>query len=621
MSFMFNPFPFDDMTCVNRPHLDKTVTDPIIRGNLPWVRQVCRHVEAFFSSIPEANSYLIGLDGYVGAEWDKVVDLLSGEMGAAGFNFEARPFSGYYHTPEALNRMLAGYLPEDREADPVLLFGKLFEEGLERVIVDEKLRSLQAELADQSASEAGPKRVLVLYGCGTLLGKLRKFYDLKLFFDVTPKEAILRIRNGRYRNLGDEEARPFREMMRRCYYFDFEITGRLRRELLAEGDLDYYVASDNAEDPLFVPRDSFNEICSSLANYPFRCKPVYNEGVWGGHFLSRMRNLPDTMRNCAWIFDLIPLEVSLLIEAGAHLLEIPFFTFVQKEGEALMGEACVRKFGGYFPIRFNYDDTWHSSGNMSIQVHPPEDFSVETFGEFGAQHESYYVVATGHGSKTYLGFKEGPAYGEFKEAVLKSEQSGSPVDYTQYVHAVETRPGTQVMIPAGTIHASGQNQVVLEIGSLTVGSYTFKLYDYLRTDLDGKPRPIHSDYGFRVLCPDRDAPWVEDNLVRPAKLISEGDGWRESLVGEHDSIYFTLKLLEFDSEITGDTKGLFQVLTLVDGERVRIESLGNPGYSFIQNYLDIVVVPAGFGPYRIVNMGAQPVVVHKTHVKESYLNA
>ncbi len=65
------------------------------------------------------------------------------------------------------------------------------------------------------------------------------------------------------------------------------------------------------------------------------------------------------------------------------------------------------------------------------------------------------------------------------------------------------------MLPAGTIHSSGQNQLVLEIGSLTIGSYTFKLYDYVRKDLDGTPRPIHSVYGEEVLSKERNASWVK----------------------------------------------------------------------------------------------------------------
>ena len=76
-------------------------------------------------------------------------------------------------------------------------------------------------------------------------------------------------------------------------------------------------------------------------------------GVWGGTYVKKLRNLPDAMRNCAWVFDLIPMEVSIVVEAGAERVEFPFFTFVQREGEAIMGDACVKKFHGYFPIRFN----------------------------------------------------------------------------------------------------------------------------------------------------------------------------------------------------------------------------------------------------------------------------
>jgi L-arabinose isomerase len=117
-----------------------------------------------------------------------------------------------------------------------------------------------------------------------------------------------------------------------------------------------------------MPRKAFNEICSSLVNYPFRCKPVYLEGVWGGHYIKKMRNLPEKMKNCAWIFDLIPLEVTLLVKAGSQLVEIPFFVFVNREATALMGGECVKAFNGYFPIRFNFDDSYHSSGNMLMRM-------------------------------------------------------------------------------------------------------------------------------------------------------------------------------------------------------------------------------------------------------------
>ena len=150
---------------------------------------------------------------------------------------------------------------------------------------------------------------------------------------------------------------------------------------------------------------------------------------------------------------------------------------------------------------------------MSIQCHPGEKYVTENNGELGRQDESYYIVETGQGARTYLGFQKDADVEEFIAEARRSEKDGQPVDYQKYVYSIESKPGTQVMIPAGTIHASGQNQLILEIGSLTVGSYTYKMYDYVRKDLDGNPRPIHTYHGDQVLDRSRTADWVDQNLV------------------------------------------------------------------------------------------------------------
>ena len=324
------------------------------------------------------------------------------------------------------------------------------------------------------------------------------------------------------------------------------------------------------------------------------------------------------MKNCAWVFDMIPMEVSVVTEQNGVRTEFPYYTFVQARGEALMGTECVKKFGGYFPIRFNYDDTWHSSGNMSIQVHPGGDYAVTNYNELGRQDESYYVVETGQGAKTYLGFKEDADVEQFIADARRSERYRESVDYERYLNSVPSKPGTQVMIPGCTIHSSGRNQVVLEIGSLTIGSYTYKMYDYLRADLDGTLRPIHTYHGDKVLRRERRAGWVRDNIAHEPRSVRKGDGWEELIVGEHDLLYFSLRNLRFERRIEDDTRDRFHVLTLVDGERVVIRSLTDPTRFFVQRYLDIVVVPASFGRYEIINESDGPVVVHKTLLKQGY---
>lgn len=616
MSFMYNPYPFDDLSVVNKPVLKENVTGSIVSGT----NQSAEYLSNVFAERLKSgsgNNIIVAFEGYITSQWQQMINLVTQQLKLKHIPMEVISFDFVYKDSDILEEELDDYLKIDKEKDPVSLFGKIYKSGFEGISDQGRMDTLSDRLSTLKTEKG---RIILVYGNGCTIQRFRPLYDLICYFDVTPKESVLRIRRGNYINLGDKSARPVKEIIRRCYYVDFEMAVHLRGELLKEKAIDYYLASDKPNDTQLVPQSALYDIFASLVNYPMRCKPVYLEGVWGGTYVKKLRELPDTMRNCAWVFDLIPMEVSIVVEAGDTNLEFPFFTFVQTEGINLMGADCVRKFKGYFPIRFNYDDSYHSNGNMSIQVHSGHDYNIENFGELGRQDESYYVVATGHNAKTFVGFKDDIDPQEFIEKAKVSEREFTPIDYEEYVHAEESKPGLQVMLPAGTIHSSGRNQVVLEIGSLTIGSYTYKLYDYLRADLDGKPRPIHTWHGERVLCQERNKQWVKKNIVQSPRLVRDGDGWAEYIVGEHDLLYFSLRRLEFSDSIKDNTNGVFHVLSLVDGEKVRIQSVNHPEYYYIQNFMDIVIVPANMGEYVIHNLGSQPVCIHKTLLKEGFIN-
>ena len=611
MSFMFNPHPYDDPNAVNKIRIDNKTAQSIVSG----VQKVSTHISEKLAEHLHQNPQLpviVAMDGYIGAQYKQVVRIIEQQLKQKSVPLSVIDFSGMFKPPEQLDSELSEYLHVDKEKDPVSLFGKLFNGGYEELTDKEKTDAL----ADYLQAKKTKGEVVIVYGCGCTMKKLRHLYDYILYFDLTPKRAILRARNGCFANLGDQTARPIKALLRRCYYVDFEAAGHLRWDLMNNDAIDFYIASDNPDHVQLIPKKSFNAIMAALSERPFRCKPVYLEGVWGGQYIIKLRHLPDGMRNCAWVFDLIPLEVSIVAQAGGHLLEFPFFTFVQKEGATIMGEECVQKFGGYFPIRFNYDDTFHSNGNMSVQVHSGHDYNIENYNELGRQDESYYVVATGHEAKTFIGFNENTDPDEFIREAKMSEKNFTPVDYEKYIHYIKSEPGIQVMLPAGTIHASGRNQLILEIGSLTVGSYTYKMYDYLRADLDGIPRPIHTYHGEKAVCKERTTSWVKENLVQLPRLVRSGDRWAEYIVGEHPLLYFSLRRLEFEKSIEDDTNGKFHVLTLVDGEKVMVQSLDNPELCYEQHYLDVVVVPANIGKYIIKNLGNQPVYMHKTLLRD-----
>lgn len=617
MSFMLNPYPYDDPTAVNRPKLTEETIQSIISGTKESAGYLSNLFIKKLKKSPQKN-VIIALEGYISAEFEQSVNLISQNLGLKSIPIFTYNVAELLKPSAQLDEELVENLPTDKVKDPVLLYGKLFDGHYEDLMDADKLKAFENKLKALKTEPVDGGRVILVFGCGCTIKALRTLYDFICYFDVIPKEVMLRARKGAFKNIGDDVAKPIKSLLRRLYYVDFEVALELRKELIDSNAIDFYIASTEPDNLKLVPWKSFDSIMSSLVHYPMRCKPVYLEGVWGGYYIQKLRNLPDSMKNCAWVFDLIPMEVSIVVEAGKQKLEFPFFTFVQKEGTSLMGKECVEKFGGYFPIRFNYDDSYHSSGNMSIQVHSGHQYNVENYNELGRQDESYYIVATGHGAKTFVGFNEDADPDEFIREVKKSEKEYTPVDYKKYINHIQSIPGIQVMLPAGTIHSSGQNQVILEIGSLTVGSYTYKMYDYLRADLDGNPRPIHTYHGEKVLRKERNTNWVNKNLVKEPQLLRNGEGWAEYVIGQSDLMYFCMRRLEFLNEIEDDTHGKFHVLTLVDGKHVSVQSLDYPELSYTQNYLDVVVVPANVGRYVVKNLGDQPVCIHKTMLKDGF---
>ena len=617
MSFMFKPYPYEDMSAVNRPELSQKTINSVISG----INEVCRFISRLpkkhFEENSKSTTYVITMEGYIGANWDRSLALIEKSLRDQQFNVSIIDVTRYYKSSDELEEMLKENLPVDRIKDPVSLFGKLYHGKIENLFEPKSLNNLIKKLKDLRTREVdtnNSRNVVIVYGWGAALPKLIELSDKVIYYDVTPMHTVLRALRGEIKNLGDNKERTKRYLFRRFYYVDFEVAVRLRERLLKDNSMDYYVDSNNPDELKLIPKEFLNEVFSSLVKYPFRCKPIYLEGVWGGFFTKNLRKLPKGMKNCAWVFDLIPNEVSLLVKVGKNLLEFPYTTFVRKEGVALMGKECVKRFKGVFPIRFNYDDTYQEPGNMSIQVHPTFDYIIRNFGEQFQQDETYYVVVTG-GSKTYLGLKENADVEKFFQEVGCSEKERTPINYEAYINSIPSKQGYQFLIPAGTVHASGRNQVVLEIGSCTMGSYTFKLYDYVRLDLDGNPRPIHSWHGKKVLDVSRRTNYVKENLLQKPRLVRSGEDWDEYIIGEHEKMFFTLHRLEFEKQIEDETRGKFHVLALVEGEKVLVQSTENPEKCFKQNFYEIVVVPASFGRYVIKNLAKKPCKMTKTLLK------
>ena len=620
MSFMYNPFPYHDPKPVNRPELSSNTVQSIVADGTPNV------AKKFVAAIAEAvrkEGVIVAFDGYTTAKWDLFISLIARECELAGFKLEAVDFdASTLKSGEQIDAIIDPLLIWDTKVDPTLLYGKVYHGGYFGLTDQAKAEVFKKELPARKA----PGKIVAVYGYGSLAGDFRDLYDVKCYFDVTPMCSMLRIRAGEYANLGKKYTGIINRTIRRCYYCDFENAVQLRKELFAQGALDWYFLDNDRANLQMMPFSAFSDICAQLVKYPFRAKPCYLEGVWGGTYMKEKRHLPEKMRNAAWVFDFIPMEVSVLVKAGEELLDINYCSFVHKEGVSLMGQKCVNKYKGYFPIRFNWDDSYHSTGNMSIQCHSGGEYNVQNYNEFGRQDESYYVVVTGHEAKTFIGFRDDADIPAFFKEIEAADTEHRPCDYMKYVSYEESRPGLQVMLPAGTIHSSGRNQVILEIGSLTIGSYTYKMYDYLRLDFDGKQRPIHTRLGEINVNQERRTsvihdPASKDYIVQKPRLDCEGEGWQEYILGENPQMYISLRRLEFEKQCQQDTCGQkFHVLTLVDGEHVRIRSVEHPERYFDLDFMEIACVPVSMGKYVIENLGKEPIRVHKTCLRDGFEN-
>jgi mannose-6-phosphate isomerase class I len=330
---------------------------------------------------------------------------------------------------------------------------------------------------------------------------------------------------------------------------------------------------------------------------PFRVVPFFDPGVWGGRWMQRNFNLPADVPNYAWGFDCVPEENSLLLGFGDKRVEIPSIDLVFARPRELLGDFIYENFGAEFPIRFDLLDTV-GGGNLSLQVHPLTRYVRERFGLAYTQDESYYLLDAEEGASVYLGLKEGINPDAMVDDLNIAQNDGSVFDVDRYVNNWPARKHDHFLIPAGTVHCSGRGSLVLEI-SATPYIFTFKLWDWGRVGLDGRPRPIHLQRGVENIQWDRTTTWVKESLINQVEAVAAGDGWREERTGLHELEFIETRRHWFSDVVPHETQGTVNVLNLVEGDEAVVESPGGAFQPFIVHFAETFIVPAKVGSYTI----------------------
>ena len=302
-----------------------------------------------------------------------------------------------------------------------------------------------------------------------------------------------------------------------------------------------------------------------------KLSPAFKDYLWGG---TRLRD--DFAKKCD--FDKIAESWELschkdgpsIIENGADK-GLTLEEYIEKNGKAVLGSDCD-KFEN-FPILIKLID---AKDNLSVQVHPNNEYAMRVEGEYG-KTEMWYIVDCDEGAELLYGFKDNISKEEFANRIADNT-------LLEVTNSVPVHKGDVFFIEAGTLHAIGKGILIAEIQQNS--NTTYRIYDYGRVGKDGKPRELHVEKAKDVtnLCPAK---------AYPETSVEQKDGYTSKLLSSCD--YFTTYAIDVDSKAVLDADSTsFNSVLILEGEG---KVVGNDTVEFKKG--DSIFVTAGTGKYTI----------------------
>ena len=274
----------------------------------------------------------------------------------------------------------------------------------------------------------------------------------------------------------------------------------------------------------------------------FKLSPAFKDYIWGGTRLRDEYGKECDFDKVAESWELSCHKDGESVVADGEDKGLTLSQYIQKHGKAVLGSDCERFES--FPILIKLID---AKDNLSVQVHPDNDYALRVEGEYG-KTEMWYVVDCDEGATLLYGFKK---------EISKEEFASRIADNTllEVTNAVPVKKGDVFFIKSGTLHAIGKGILIAEIQQNS--NTTYRIYDYGRVGKDGKPRELHVEKA-------KDVTKLAPAQSYPDTPLEEFDGYTQKLLSSCD--YFTTYVIDVESQakLCADEKS-FNSLLILEG--------------------------------------------------------
>ena len=288
--------------------------------------------------------------------------------------------------------------------------------------------------------------------------------------------------------------------------------------------------------------------------YPLKFNPILKSVVWGGEKIAPFKGIETEQHNIGESWELSGVKDNESVIANGPLAGKNIAELCEEYKGELLGEKVYAKTGAEFPLLIKFID---ARDDLSIQVHPNDELAAVRHNGSKGKTEMWYVVQADKNAHLMSGLSAAITPDEYAARIADNT-------ITEVLHDYNVEKGDIFFLPAGRIHSIGTGCFIAEIQQTS--NITYRIYDFGRVGLDGKPRELHTELSKAAI----DYSVLDDYKTHYTEKKNE-----ENEVVSCE--YFTTSLYDLSDPFTRDMSGLdsFMIVICTEGKGTLADNNGN----------------------------------------------